>query len=203
MTRRAIAIAIAFSLILVFGVAACRIHSPAQLELARKLLDKYTTSFAAALAVTESLATEEQRLLASYQENYKQIELSEELALLDVKWSDLKVKAATVASTGIKFSADRKTEVGDAAEAVKQLELVKAPLKSTVAELNKGLASAESSPTLKDKLSFVQQSINSSIGLIGNVETALAGAATAVGRKMPTAMATAVAMKSRGRARTW
>lgn len=180
MTRRASAIAC--SLILVFGVAACRMHSPAQLELARKLLDKYTTSFAAALAVTESLATEEQRLLASYQENYKLIELTEEFTLLNMRWSDLKDKGTAVASLTKTFSDDRKAEVVDAAESVKQLGLVKVPLKSTLAELDKGLASAESSPTLKDKLSFVQQSINNSIGLIGNVETALAGAATAASK---------------------
>jgi hypothetical protein len=158
-------------------------HSPAQLELARKLLDKYTTSFAAALAVTESLSLEEQRLLATYQENYKLIELTEEATLLNVRWTDLKAKAADVESLTEKFSADRKSELADATESVRQLELVKVPLKNTLAALDNGLASAESAPTLNDKLSFVRESINSSIELIGNVDKALTDAAAAAATK--------------------
>jgi hypothetical protein len=147
------------------------------------LLDKYTASFAEALAVTESLPVEEERLLASYRNNYKLIGSTEELALLDVTWSHLGTNASDLLSKVQKFSDERKTEMDSADVAIEQLGKVRQPLADSLDELNKGLTAAEAAPTLDDKLTFVKNSVDSSIGMIGDVLTALGNAKKAAAGK--------------------
>ncbi len=167
--------------------AACQIHSPGQLELARKLLDRYTASFADALAVTESLPAEEERLLASYRSSYSLIAATEELALLNATWSSFCEKAQELQALVKQLRQDRATEKEMAGQAATHLKAVKQPLSAALSALNKGLKEADAAPTLDDQLKFVSTSINGAITSIGEVDKAIdkaAAAATAAGSGM-------------------
>lgn len=152
---------------------ACQIHSPGQLELARTLLSRYTASFADALAVTENLPAEEERLLAAYRGNYKLISSTTELALLEDSWAGLLDKTNTL-NTGVeKIRQTRGDDQTHAKTAEKELAAVRKPLAAALAELNKGLKTADAAPTPNDQMTFLSDTVKGALTNIAAVKTAL------------------------------
>lgn len=174
--RRNLALCLLAALLL---PAACQIHSPGQLELARQLLSRYTASFSDSLALTANLPAEEERLLATYRNNHNLISSTEELALLEANWTTLHAKALALNTLTGSLLTARTADRNNANTAATHLREVRKPLAAALAQLDKGLRDAAAAPTLADQLSFVSLAIDGAIDNAARVNQALAGASQA------------------------
>jgi hypothetical protein len=157
------------------GHSGCRVHSPAQEELAKDIRSRYEKVTPSALDALENLDADLEKLVESERADFEIIKETSETRLLDLTWEQFQKDVEDLRKGFLKTDGELKNGVDVETKTIADLTAQFNILSETVRKLDEAIVKAEKRKTLTESLEDAKIIVNGTIAALHNAVASNAG----------------------------